>query len=103
MVGLSANPRPDDHQHLQPSGLGDGRAAQRRSLDVADSLERVTAAFGKPKSIRVDQRPEFVNKALDLWAYLNGVFDFSRAIAGSTAQNTPSTPKRTRSRASKCR
>ena len=30
-------------------------------------------SLGKPKSIRVDQGPEFVNKALDLWAYLHGV------------------------------
>ena len=53
-VGLAANPRPDDHQHLRPSGLGDGWAAQHRGLDVVDTLERVTAAYGRPKSIRVD-------------------------------------------------
>ena len=44
-----------------------------RGPDVVDTLERVTAEYGKPKSIRVDQGPEFVSKALDLWAYLNGV------------------------------
>ena len=66
MVGFSASPRPDDHQHLQLSGLGDGRAAQHRGLDVVDTLEWVTAAYGKPKSSRVDQGPEFVNKPLDL-------------------------------------
>ena len=50
-----------------------------RGPDVVETLERVTAAYGKPKSIRVDQGPEFVSKALDLWAYLNGVtLDFSR-------------------------
>ena len=50
-----------------------------RGPDVVDTLERVTAEYGKPKSIRVDQGPEFVRKALDLWAYLNGVtLDFSR-------------------------
>ena len=50
-----------------------------RGPDVVDTLERVTAEYGKPKSIRVDQGPEFVSKALDLWAYLNGVtLDFSR-------------------------
>ena len=53
---------------------------------MVDTLERVTVAYGKPKSIRVDQGPEFVNNALELWAYLNGVtFDFSGGIAGSTA------------------
>ena len=41
--------------------------------------KRVTEPFGKPKTIRVDQGPEFVSKALDLWAWLNGVtLDFSR-------------------------
>ena len=46
---------------------------------VVDTLERVTGEYGKPKTIRVDQGPEFVGKALDLWAYLNGVtLDFSR-------------------------
>ena len=73
MVGLSANPRPDDHQHLQSYGLGDGRAAQHRGLDVVDTLERVTAAYRKPKPIGVDQGPEFVNTALELLAYLTGV------------------------------
>ena len=44
-----------------------------------DTLERVTAEYGKPKSIRLDQGAEFVSKAMDLWAYLNGVsLDFSR-------------------------
>ena len=104
MVGLLANPRPDDHQHLQLTGLGDGRAARRRGLDVVDTLEWVTAACGKPKSSRLDQGPEFVNKALDLWAYLNGLtLDFSREMAGSAAQNTLSTPKHTPSRTTKSR
>jgi len=47
---------------------------QRWSLDfVSDVLAfgrrfRVTAVHGIPKSIRVDQGPEFVSKDLDLWA-----------------------------------
>ena len=50
-----------------------------RGPDVVETLERVTTEYGKPKSIRVDQGPEFASKALDLWAYLNGVtLDFSR-------------------------
>ena len=50
-----------------------------RGSDVVDTLERVTEELGTPKSIRVDQGPEFVSKALDLWAWLNGVtLDFSR-------------------------
>ncbi|MEM9263157.1 MAG: IS3 family transposase, partial [Pseudomonadota bacterium] len=47
--------------------------------DVVTTLERVTQAHGTPRSIRVDQGPEFISKDLDLWAYMNGVIlDFSR-------------------------
>ena len=50
-----------------------------RGGDVVETLEKVTRAYGKPKTIRVDQGPEFTSKALDLWAYLNEVIlDFSR-------------------------
>jgi putative transposase len=39
----------------------------------------VTADYGLPKWIRVDQGREFVSKDLDLWTYVNdGVLDFSR-------------------------
>jgi putative transposase len=47
--------------------------------DVVRTLERVTAEHGMPRTIRVDQGPEFISKDLDLWAYMNGVvLDFSR-------------------------
>ena len=47
--------------------------------DVVETLERVTRTYGTPKTIRVDHGPEFISKALDLWAFLNGVtLDFSR-------------------------
>ncbi len=46
---------------------------------VAAVLERIVAERGVPKSIRVDNGPEFVSKALDRWAYGHGVtLDFSR-------------------------
>jgi putative transposase len=46
---------------------------------VVEAVSRVTAVRGAPKSIRVDNGPEFVSKALDRWAYANGVtLDFSR-------------------------
>ena len=42
-------------------------------------MSRITAERGAPKTIRVDNGPEFISKALDLWAYANGVtLDFSR-------------------------
>ena len=46
---------------------------------VVEAVSRVTAVRGAPKSIRVDNGPEFVSKALDRWAYATGVtLDFSR-------------------------
>ena len=46
---------------------------------VAEVLDRIVAERGAPKSIRVDNGPEFVSKALDRWAYKHGVtLDFSR-------------------------
>lgn len=42
-------------------------------------LARIARQRGCPKSIRVDNGPEFTSKALDQWAYLNKVtLDFSR-------------------------
>jgi putative transposase len=50
-----------------------------RGSDFVDTLNRVTAIHGMPKSIRVDNGPEFISKDLDLWAWSNGVMlDFSR-------------------------
>lgn len=50
-----------------------------RGSDVVATLERVRHLYGKPRTIRVDNGPEFISRDLDLWAYLNGVtLDFSR-------------------------
>tara|TARA_R110002096_G_scaffold195931_4_gene378597 strand:+ start:1639 stop:2301 length:663 start_codon:yes stop_codon:yes gene_type:complete len=47
--------------------------------DVVAILEEVTDQRGCPKSIRVDNGPEFISKSLDWWAYFNKVkLDFSR-------------------------
>jgi putative transposase len=56
------------------------RAGQRLTADhVVEVLEEVTKRRGQPKTIRVDNGPEFISKSLDLWAYWNGVeLDFSR-------------------------
>jgi transposase InsO family protein len=46
---------------------------------VVETLERVTAIYGVPKSIRFDNGPEFISRDDDLWAWSNGVtLDFSR-------------------------
>jgi putative transposase len=46
---------------------------------VATALDRVVALRGTPRSITVDNGTEFASKAMDHWAYLNGVhLDFIR-------------------------
>jgi putative transposase len=40
-----------------------------RGIDVVTTLERVTAIYGLPKRIRVDQGTEFTSKDMDLWAW----------------------------------
>jgi putative transposase len=50
-----------------------------RGMDVVETLERIAAETGYPKTIRVDNGPEFISKELDLWAFMKGVtLDFSR-------------------------
>lgn len=42
-------------------------------------MSRIPSARGGPETIRVDNDPEFISKALDRWAYENSVtLDFSR-------------------------
>ena len=46
---------------------------------VVAALMEVVQGKGRPKSIRIDNGPEFTSKVLDQWAYLNGVeLDFIR-------------------------
>lgn len=50
-----------------------------RGCDVVATLDQAAQAVGYPKTIRVDNGPEFVSKDLDLWAFMKGVtLDFSR-------------------------
>ena len=46
---------------------------------MVEAMARISSIRGAPKTIRVDNGPEFTSKALDRWAYENGVPpDFSR-------------------------
>ncbi len=46
---------------------------------VVEAMGRIALTRGVPRTIRVDNGPEFVSKALDRWAYEHGVtLDFSR-------------------------
>lgn len=52
-----------------------------RACQVVEELDRLARLRGKPRSIRVDNRPEFAGRTLDQWAYLNKVeLDFSRPV-----------------------
>ena len=47
--------------------------------DVVRTLTRITAGRGEPRTIKSDNGSEFISKAMDRWAYENGVeLDFSR-------------------------
>ena len=53
--------------------------ANFRSYQVTEALDALVKLRGRPKSLRVDNGPEFAGRMLDQWAYLNGVeIDFSR-------------------------
>ena len=66
----------DTHSRLCPAA--DPRFAYRGE-DVVQTLEKVCAKVGYPKTIRVDNGSEFISHDLDLWAYANDVtLDFSR-------------------------
>jgi putative transposase len=46
---------------------------------VVAVLERLRRTMGRPERIAIDNGPEFISKALDAWAYRNGVqLEFSR-------------------------
>lgn len=50
-----------------------------RGERVVAVLDRLKATIGLPKRLAVDNGPEFISKALDAWAYRNGVtLEFSR-------------------------
>ena len=50
-----------------------------RAYQVVDELDRLARLRGRPRSLRVDNGPEFAGRLLDQWAYLNRVeLDFSR-------------------------
>jgi putative transposase len=50
-----------------------------RAFDVVQELDRLARERGRPKTLKVDNGPEFAGRMLDQWAHLNGVeIDFSR-------------------------
>lgn len=50
-----------------------------KATDVVETLDRALVKYACPKTIRVDNGPDFISKELDLWAWSHGVtLDFLR-------------------------
>jgi putative transposase len=71
-----------DGRRIRVLTLVDNYSRECLALEVGTSLpgarvvrvlEQVTSIRGTPKTIMVDNGPEFAGKALDAWAYENGV------------------------------
>ena len=61
------------------TGQGGAGRPNLRAFQLTEALDALVRLRGRPKSLRVDNRPEFAGRMLDQWAYLNGVeTDFSR-------------------------
>ena len=66
----------DHFSRESPAILVGGSLGGRR---VVDALASLAQQGRKPRTIAMDNGPEFTSRALDQWAYLNGVeLDFSR-------------------------
>ena len=69
-------------QHAGEFVVSEGNGTiSRETVTVLNgrTLELGTAIYGVPKSIRLDNGPEFISRDVDLWAWGNGVtLDFSR-------------------------
>jgi len=46
-----------------------------RAYQVVETLDEIAWSRDRPKSLRVDNGPEFAGRVLDQWAYLNRVED----------------------------
>jgi putative transposase len=68
-----------DNTHSQFCTAADPRFTYHGE-DVVQTLEKVCANIGYPKTISVDNGSEFIFRRLDLWAYANDVtLDFPRS------------------------
>ena len=65
-------PHPDAHRHLHAPSTRRRHRAKHRGPRVVRFVEQVAATHGYPRSITVDNGPEFVSNALDQWAHAHG-------------------------------
>ena len=60
-------------------GLASAPRVSFRAYQVVEVVDHLAKERGWPKSLRVDNGPEFAGRMLDQWAYLSEVeIDFSR-------------------------
>ena len=72
-------PNPDDRGLLHTRGALDSTENELSRVSGRRRTRPPLPSAGKPRSIRVDNGPEFAGRLLDQWAYLNKVeLDFSR-------------------------
>lgn len=65
--------------HVQPGKLSHLRGQIDQGRTGLRGTEKIKAARGLPRRIKVDNGPEFISRALDVWAYFNKVkLDYSR-------------------------
>ena len=60
--------------------------ANFRPFDVVAELDRLAREQGRPKTLKVDNGPEFAGRMLDQWAHLNGR---STSLAPGSPRTTP--------------
>ena len=72
-------PDPDDRDCHTREALATVARTNFRAYHVVEELNRIARTKGKPRSIRVDNGPEFAGRLHEQWAYLNKAeLDFSR-------------------------
>lgn len=84
----SVSDAPFDGRRLRALTVVDAFTQEALAIDVnqdvkgeqvVEAMARTSSIRGAPKTIPVDNDSEFISKALDRWAYENGVtLDFSR-------------------------
>ncbi|KOT12281.1 integrase core domain protein [Burkholderia mallei] len=77
---------PDRRRRFHERGCRHRRRPWHLRLYVARALDRAARFRGYPKAVRTDQGPEFTSRALDQWAYANGVTQ-KLIQAGKPTQN----------------
>jgi hypothetical protein len=58
---------------------GDRHRPRYQTRAVVETIIRITLSLEAPRSIRTDNKPDFISKTLNRWAYENGItMEFGR-------------------------